>query len=176
MVGDRTRTVVDVGSATHGGDVSIGPLIERFAPRVLYGFDPQQPSGREMISGTEVILEPWVAWTAAGTVGFSGEGLGARVGEGVATQCFDLPAFLCTLDPPVVLKLDCEGSEYELIPALIDTRVDVTLELLLVEWHCPECGHGAWSHRADCDSMPETEELASSLERQLACPVERWAL
>lgn len=178
--------MVDVGCATHGADRSIEPLVERFHPAALFGFDPQVYACEFEIDGTRVVLDDAAAWTEDGMVDFVGANLGARVAEFAPggyghggdrrVRCIDLARFLAPLPTGAVLKLDAEGSEYPLVEKLIETRIDATLGLLLVEWHCPFCGHGTWSHAASCDQMDEAEALAVGLEQQLACPVERWEL
>jgi FkbM family methyltransferase len=186
MAGDRTGVVVDVGCATHGADRSIEPLVDRFHPAELFGFDPQVFPCEFHIEETRVQLFDLAAWTETGEVEFVGNNLGARVAEFAPggyghggdrkVKCIDLTTFLAPLPTGTVLKLDAEGSEYPIVQKLIETRIDAALGLLLVEWHCPFCGHGTWSHAASCDQMDEAEQLAVGLDEQLACPVERWEL
>ena len=172
--------VVDVGSATHGGDVSIEPLIEQFEPDEFYGFDPQQQPVEYQLNGTKVKLQNVAAWTHTGRVHFAGNNLGARVteDEGPEVECIDLAVFLeHQLERGgVILKLDAEGSEYPLLDKLIALGLDEQLDEILVEWHCPECHHGGWSHAISCESMDETEALARQYEARLRCKNTRWEL
>jgi FkbM family methyltransferase len=179
MAGVGSGIVIDVGCATHGGDRSIEPLIERFHPEVLFGFDPQVFECMYVTDGTVVVLSDKAAWTVNGRIRFDGNSLGARVVDkgGKHVRCFDLAQMIAKEGRrPLYLKLDCEGSEYPIIEKLIKTRVDATIDLLLVEWHCQSCGHGIWSHAVTCDQMEEAEAQAIALEDRLACPVERWEL
>ena len=56
---------------------------------------------------------------------------------------------------PIVLKLDCEGAEYDLLRHLMDTRADSRLELAIVEWHDPDRGR-------------------EFIESNIACRIEQW--
>jgi hypothetical protein len=181
VAGDRQGIVVDVGCATHGADRSIEPLVERFHPETLFGFDPQVYACSFDVDGTTVVLSNEAAWTMSGRVRFDGANLGAHVSAegkgGRFVRAIDIVAFCASLvKRPLYVKLDAEGSEWPIIEALIKTRVDATIDLLLVERHCPSCRHGIWSHALSCDQMDEAEALAIGLEQQLACPVERWEL
>lgn len=186
MGSSRTGIVVDVGCATHGADQSIGPLIEQYRPETLFGFDPQVYDCEFDQDGTRVKLQGVAAWIFDGEIAFVGNNLGARVvefepgayghGNDRQVKCIDIVRFVSQLPTGTILKLDAEGSEYPIVEKLIETRVDAGLGKLLVEWHCPFCGHGTWSHAASCDQMDEAEAMAVALEQQLACPVERWEL
>lgn len=186
MASGRQGIVVDVGCATHGEDRSIEPLVDQFHPEVLFGFDPQVYACEFDIDGTRVVLQDAAAWTEDGTLDFVGANLGARVAEFAPgryghggdrkVRCVDIVRFVAQLPDGVILKLDAEGSEYPIVRKLIDEKVDSKLGKLLVEWHCPYCGHGTWSHAASCDQMDEAEALATGLESALSCPVERWEL
>lgn len=172
--------VVDVGSATHGGDTSIEPLIEQFEPDELYGFDPQQKPGEYQLNGTKVKLQNVAAWVTTGRVSFVGSGLGGRISEdeGEPVECIDLAVFLeHQLERGgVTLKLDAEGSEYQIVDKLVKLDLDERLDELLVEWHCPWCGHGIWSHAEACEYMEEAEQVARDYEARLRCKHVRWEL
>lgn len=175
---DRTGVVVDVGCATHGADRSIEPLVERFHPQTLLGYDPQVYPCEFDVDGTRVRLYDQAVADTNGRLRFDGQGLGARFVDtgGKYVRCVDVAEVLAPLPTGTVLKLDAEGAEFRILERLISTRVDAGLALVLVEWHCPSCGHGVWSHAASCDQMDEAEQLAVSIESRLACPVERWEL
>lgn len=178
MGSSGTEIVIDVGCATHGADRSVEPLVDRFHPEKLYGFDPQVHPCEFDLDGTKVKLDNAAAWVSGGRLRFDGHGLGARFVEkgGRYVRCIDLPKFIANLPTGAVLKLDAEGSEWQLLRRLIDLRLDATLGLVLVEWHCYDCGHGIWSHAASCESMDTMEQEALEIEAQLACPHERWEL
>lgn len=138
--------VVDVGCHTWSHlqpdgsyiyEDSIHPLVERFHPDTLYGFDPSLNNDEEYELGdTKVILSTKAAWTEDGEIGFKPQRSRSRVGDGgYQVKCFDLAAFLEGLDDEVVLKLDIEGSEYPLLMHLGSREVDRNLSLILVEWH-----------------------------------------
>ncbi len=39
------------------------------------------------------------------------------------------------LDTPIVVKIDCEGSEYEIIQRLVDSNMIKKVDLFIIEWH-----------------------------------------
>ena len=51
--------VVDLGCFPHRGEISIEPLVERYHPDVLYGFDPWPAlvEGERVLEGTRIVLE-----------------------------------------------------------------------------------------------------------------------
>jgi hypothetical protein len=155
--------VIDVGCARYGGDFSIERLIEMFHPDVLYGFDPAWRPNMytpETPSRTLVMPSTEAAWTHDGRVPFLEDGLNGQVGsEGwPLVPCIDLARFIDMLPAgPVVLKLDCEGAEYELLEHLIKRNVDARLDRVLVEWH-PRDG----------------DSRRRKIERSLTCPIEEW--
>jgi hypothetical protein len=170
--------VVDVGCATHGADRSIEPLVERFHPELLLGYDPQVYPAEFDVDGTKVKLHDTAVSDSNGRLRFDGNGLGARFVDrgGRYVRTVDAFELVRALPAGTVFKLDAEGAEFRILERLISTRADAALGLVLVEWHCPYCGHGVWSHAASCDQMDEAEQLAVSIEERLACPVERWEL
>lgn len=177
--------VIDVGCATYGGDSSIPYLIEEFSPAVLVGFDPSEPARIYTHGGTEttVIIEQAAAWTHDGTVMFEGDGLRGHV-TGLGTRlarrvkCIDLAGYVLALvDDDVILKMDAEGSEYELLPALIGHDADLELRLLWIEWHCPACGTGWFGNETPdaCQRCGHVERgRRTELEKLLRCEVAQW--
>ncbi len=147
--------VVDLGCKSHENERSIEPLIERFQPQVLFGFDPH-PELHEGITHqgrTTVICSRKAAWAHRGPATYLQAGSSSRIDPAGDSQIttFDLAGFLYTLPrEPTVLKMDVEGAEYVLFPHLRKTGADGLLDLILVEWH-----HG-----------PSAETLA--------CKVELW--
>lgn len=178
--------VIDVGCANHGGDRSVVPLVERFHPRVLVGFDMQQGDDwwpHETIDGTEVLRVQAAAWVRNEDLSVWGSSLGARVvplsddsDSDFDTRGFDIANVIEAFAGRVVLKLDAESAEWEIIPHLVERGIDERLALILVEWHCLRCGHGGWSHAAGCEGRDETEERARAIEATVRCPIERWEL
>lgn len=142
--------VIDVGCADWGSETSMGPLIKRFRPRFLYGFDPTPAYGARRRGftqgGTRVEILNAAAWTYDGTEYLIGAGTRGSllVGEWPEqterheVETIDLARFIEDLDAPVILKLDCEGCEYQLLTHLISTGAVRSVERVLVEWHHPE--------------------------------------
>ena len=171
--------VVDLGCFPHRDEISIEPLIARFRPDVLYGFDPWPAlvEGEVVADGTRVVLERKAAWIEDGEIEFArvrglrgwdstvmraknakGEWTGA--GEIVRVPCFDFSAWLRTLPEPPVVKLDIEGAEFPVLEKLVADRTDAHVAKLLVEWHD--------------DKMPDFAERRASLLAALRCPVAPW--
>lgn len=137
--------VVDVGCANHGVD-SIGPLIERFQPDVLYGFDPNVDDASYEQGETLVELSSEAAWVHGGSVLFRSDRSASQVDQdGDEVACFNFAVWLKDLleKDEVVVKLDCEGAEFALIAAMRHHRLLERLKLLLVEWHFP-CHVETW--------------------------------
>lgn len=171
-----TLSVIDVGCATYGGDESIGPLIEEFHPAVLYGFDPQARPDSYVQDGTMVHVKRAAAALQRGPVGFQPSGLGGHIDpDAPLVPGFNLPHFISQVGGEIILKLDCEMSEYTLLPALIDLGLDERIQLLLVEWHCPWCRHGEWSHSEECEK-PEgaVNEQRAEIERAWRGELREW--
>lgn len=146
--------VVDIGCMSypaHPEDESKLKLIDRFRPEVYYGFDPH-PAQEEYdgIAGSFTpqaitIVRRKAAWIYDGTIGlvttpavlnplrtFTTEKAAPKEAR---CECFDLSRWLEGLSEQVVLKLDCEGAEYDLIEHLEQTGSIHFVDLLLVEWH-----------------------------------------
>lgn len=121
-----------------------------------------EPKGKTMIT---LINE--AAWIRGGTVGYRADGLNSWLtddGRAPSVPCFDLASFIKTLeekhDDKIVLKLDCEGSEYELLDWIIDQHADELLDLCIVEWH-PK-------------SEPAHEALSANIIERLHCEYQEW--
>lgn len=137
-------------------DLSIGPLIERFQPEVLYGFDPLlEEADVDIRAGTLVLLEPKAAWTYDGFVGIRPRGMSTNVFETPVgtTPCFDLARFIRGLpEDEIVVKFDVEGAEYPLLQHLHRTGADERIALILMEWHdeariSVRCPIEEWEHQ-----------------------------
>lgn len=165
--------VVDVGAKEWGDEESVRLLASRFRPETLFAFDihPEFDEGMEWLDAgdgfmTLVERRRAAAWTEEGTVEARLMGICTGV-NGTAVRpyerlaevpCFDLCAFLDRLEGEIVLKLDCEGSEYPLLEAIAEQGLDERLKLVIVEWHDGVYAHG----------------LCRGRRPQLRCPVEEW--
>lgn len=165
-----TDIVVDLGccSFQHGQYVedSIQALIKRFAPRILFGFDPHPglPDAVGQVHGTTVVTSRRAAWTHNGEVGLSLQGDCTHVDldEKQRAKAFDLAAWIRTLPQArIVLKVDVEGAEYVLLPHLIDQGLMDRFSHVLVEWHDGSYANGFAADR-------------ESILARIECPVEEW--
>lgn len=159
--------VIDVGCARYGGDYSIERLIEKFEPDILYGFDPSwlPEMYDESAYKTTVIVSTEVAWTRKGVIPFLEDGLNGQIGDAdfwPRLRCIDLARFIKRFPTggEIILKMDCEGSEYELLEHLMNTGVDERLSLAWVEWH-PR-------------GVLDPAERRASIERRIRCPLDEW--
>jgi len=147
--------VIDVGCAKYGGDYSIERLLEEFNPQILHGFDPAWQA--DMFDPPEdlqavVHVSNEAAWTHDGKVRFTVGGLGGQVtSTGPELPCIDLARVVIEQysvryerdkgndwtrnETGIVLKMDAEGSEYELLDHLIEAGADKLLKLAWIEWH-----------------------------------------
>jgi len=172
-----TDIVVDLGCCSYQRgnrlEDSISTLIKRFKPSVLFGFDPH-PALREAVGqvyGTTVITTRKAAWT-----GSYDNGIGLRLqgncthvvptrpwGNGLEwAHTFDIADWVRSLpDVKIVLKVDVEGSEYILLPHLIEKGLIDRFSRILIEWHTGQYANG---YEADRGSILE----------QIPCPVEEW--
>lgn len=158
--------VVDIGCAEypeHPNDKSIVPLIDRFRPERLLGFDPRAVDADYRYGGCDVSVRSCAVWVEDGMIPFEmdGRGIVATLAvDGKLVPCVDIVSVIDELDGPVVLKLDCEGTEYALLERLHHSGLDATLKLILVEWH-------------EYGDLPE--QRRDSLLESLRCPVEEWS-
>lgn len=171
-----TGIVVDVGCFPHRDEISIEPLIRRYRPDLLYGFDPWPAlvEGEREFEGTRVILSRKAAWVEDGEIEFArvrgfrawnstvmrakatrGEWSGA--GDVIRVPCFDFSAWLRGLSEPAVVKLDVEGAEFEILEKMVDEGTDLLVSELHVEWHD--------------DRMPGFTDRREALMARLRCPV-----
>jgi FkbM family methyltransferase len=153
--------VIDVGCAKYGGDFSIERLIEEFHPDILFGFDPNPaleqlgPGEPFLIGDTEVMLEQKAAWIFDGEVGYVNDSLNSWVTDSRSAEkvpCFDLACFIEELpEDEIVLKMDAEGSEYDLLRHLILKGMDERLKLAWIEWHVPDRGRAQIEAEIGCE-------------------------
>ncbi len=162
--------VVDLGCERHGTDNSIGPLVERFKPEVLLGFDPAATPLCYQIEDTEVVISTHAAWVNDGTTQFSGAGDEATIvqsssawnGTERPVRCFDFSAWLRRLtSPKVIVKMDIEGAELPILEKVVADGTDDRISLLIIEWH---------------DGMfdPSYGGRRTEVEAALRCPAEIW--
>ena len=171
--------VVDLGCYPHRDEISIEPLVERYRPEVLYGFDPWPAlvEGETELEGTRVVLQREAAWIEDGEIEFAHvRGLRgwdstvmrdknthdewSRPDSVIRVPCFDLSSWLRGLPEPPIVKLDVEGAEFPILQKLVDDGTDVLIAELLVEWHD--------------DKMPQYAERRTELVSKLRCPVSPW--
>lgn len=157
--------VIDVGAARYGDDYSMERLIEQFSPKYLYAIDPNPalaPPGNDQ-DGSGIELIRAAAWTYDGKVGYVEAGLRSSVSlEGQKVSCIDLARVVEEVaaqhEGQLVLKLDCEGSEYTLLAHLMSKEADKKLDLCIVEWH----------------PIADAAYSREMLEDQINCPIEEW--
>ena len=167
--------VIDVGCARYGGAQSLEHLVAEFDPVMVYGFDPSNeivasagadwsrvnPNELRYLtpSGCGVVLEQKAAWIHDGTIGYRADGLGSWVTDlqgAPQVECVDMAIFIQDIhdnvpQEEIVLKLDCEGSEYEILRHLINKGVDKLLTLAWVEWHSPDRGRARIEEEISCE-------------------------
>lgn len=161
--------VIDVGAARYGGDYSMERLIDQFNPTYLYAIDPNPALELpELCEETIIVLHQAAAWIRGGTVGYRADGLNSWLTDdpgAPSVDCIDLAWFIRSKygiheDDNFILKLDCEGSEYELLDWIIDNDADELLDLCIVEWH-PK-------------SEPAHEALSQDILARLRCEYQEW--
>lgn len=164
--------VIDVGAARYGGDYSIERLINEYKPRILYAFDPNmeallaavETAHPEKDIATQIYYLGSAAWTYDGEIGFHTDGLKSRLTEDPGAEkvpCFDLAHFIRELDEREtnILKLDTEGSEYDLLSHLLLRAADTFLTRVVVEWH---------------DGPPNAKARRRAIEDEFSCPIQEW--
>ncbi len=165
-----TEIVVDLGCERHGKDRSIEPLVKRFSPKVLLGFDPDATPSRFGLEGTEVVINESAAWVRDGTLQLSGEGdkatvmgaSSARNGTERTVPCFDFSQWLNGLaSSKVIVKMDIEGAELPVLEKVVADGTDDRISLLILEWH-DQFFDSSYSQRR------------ARVEAALRCPVEVW--
>ncbi len=162
--------VIDVGCFTFSPrEDSVQRLIDRFDPRILFGYDPLGEDTITSRGNTMLVLRRAAAyWKAALTVGVVVDGNRTSITPNGVTERYvpavNLPALIQALPRPLVLKLDCEGCEFPLLHRIRALNLDRTLDLVLVEWH------EATDPAADCYGYG-WQRLGRP---DLRCEVENW--
>lgn len=166
--------VVDLGCCTRAGDDSVRPLIRRYKPDVLYGFDPGAKDRTEFINGTRCEFRAMAAWTYYGTIEM-GVGSGQHLcdtlvrdyGYGGPWQrvdqvpCFNFADWLDALEEPAVVKMNIEGGEFDLLEHVLDRDADWNVLEWLIAWH-------------DGRLPAEYSERRKAIEARLRAPAKSW--
>lgn len=178
--------VIDVGCATHGGDQSLQTLVDELNPLEIWGFDPAARDRGYVVGETTIIESTSAAWIFDGLIGFKIASLGGHVTakEPATTPCIDLARFILDMQipphTPLIVKMDCEGAEYELVPHLASTGADLKIDMLMIEWHCDGCGYGIWNwddpHPDGCKANQEMWRVRrAATEALVKCPTGGWS-
>jgi FkbM family methyltransferase len=171
--------VVDLGCFPHRHEISIEPLITQYAPDVLYGFDPWPGlvEGEIELERTRVVLRRKAAWIENGVIEFARVG-GLRGWDStivrekasrdewlrsdiILVPCFDFSSWLRELPEAPIVKMDVEGSEFQILERMVDEGTDRLVGELLVEWH-------------ENKMIGEFAEPKERLLAALRCPVASW--
>jgi FkbM family methyltransferase len=153
-----TFVIIDVGCHPHGHEVSVEPLIDRYAPAYLAGYDPYSGlvEGETQIGLTRVELTRAAVWNRDGTISYT-ELEGERswdstvvtdktmhreweVGHIEQVACVDASRIVRELarawpHQQIVLKIDAEGAEFTILDRLLETGDARLIDRALVEWH-----------------------------------------
>jgi FkbM family methyltransferase len=154
--------VIDVGCEQYSGAESVRALVKRYKPTVLYGFDPLCVDADTWIGDTHVVTYKAAAWVYDGEVSFRwqpGTTMSRIEDGGQPVRCIDLAKVVRGAAQDygsVVLKLDCEGAEYQLLEHLLAEGAAERLTKVLVEWHGNE------------------QAARDSILARLTCPVGEW--
>ena len=173
--------VGDLGCFPHRHEVSIEPLVRRYRPQVLYGFDPWPGliESEAQLDGTRVVLERKAAWIEDGVIEYArvrglrawdstvmraknsrGEWSSSGSEEIIRVPCFDLSSWLRRLPERPVVKFDIEGAEFPILERMVEDGTDALVAKILVEWH---------DHK-----MESFAERKAKVLSQLRCSVSDW--
>jgi len=159
---------IDVGCSPQGGN-SIRHIIRENRPDQLYGFDPS-PAVKPIVGVSEVEgvpVEVWrmAAWHENVNLYWVPHGYGyvstTPEQNSIPIQAFDLADFIAErpADEKILLKLDCEGAEYKILPHLLERGLGDRLEALWIEWHY---------------NVEGAEEIEAQVREILTCPIWNW--
>lgn len=154
-------TVIDVGCAPYEGEESIPVLVDKFSPSLLLAFDPAVEDKQWMEGDTWVEQYRAAVTDRDGETGWQPSGTRSYVNEDSCyrVRTVDVARLVNELpDDEIVMKLDCEGSEYPILQRLTATGADRKLSKVLVEWH----------------RLSDHEQEQKNLLRSLRCEVEEW--
>jgi len=146
-------------------------LIDEFHPTHLYAYDPHPVLELPPLDGTIVELVRAAAWTHTGTVGYVEHDVWSYLTDtpdAPQVRCVDLAKELWRLKrkhkDSLVLKLDCEGAEYMLLPHLVARGADRFLDVLWVEWHPYEHPY----------AMTDHARIRAEVEASVRCEMRVW--
>ncbi len=118
---------------------SMQVLVSKYKPDMIYGFDPRPTMGDSVsvIDGCPAEIQNRAAWLYDGEARYCDRAEGSFLADSCdqRVQCFDFSAWLSELAGDVVVKMDIEGSEYELLEKMLDDGTATKVKELLVEWH-----------------------------------------
>lgn len=191
---DRMIAVIDIGCYAHsGGDASIPYLLDEFDPDLLFGFDPLTTDREWTLPGrrARIVERAAAMWTHDGTVPFERAATSSSAFPDddrlERVSCVDVVRVVRELleknGGGLVVKMDAEGGEYVLLPALLEAGLVPRIALLWVEWHCPTCRRGSGDgrgHRDNCAAMrdgldvPERVVELSDAVIEAGCEVHPW--
>ena len=171
----RNSIVFDIGCNTYGEEESTHKLVERFDPEIYIGFDPLYAGPiYQKVRDTHCFFYKVVAWNKDGMTMFNfssstSNPVGAPIVTGQRSvktyaNCIDFSAVLLEAVgkfKEIIVKMDCEGSEIQLLDRLIEVQADIQISLLLIEWH-------------DLILNAYTADERLRLTHKLLCPVELW--
>jgi hypothetical protein len=156
------KTIIDVGCAHLQSFKSIEHICDSdgLHPEFALGLDPRCEPTTYRYGPTLVTMLDMAAWTSTGSADWDDWGIGSCIRKGGQhrVKTIDLAALVHVLKP-AVLKLDCEGAEWELLKHLREQGADTEVGVVWVEWHP---GH--------------SERHKQSLIRSLRCDVVEWHL
>ncbi|KAF8749373.1 hypothetical protein HU200_012711 [Digitaria exilis] len=199
----RRYVYVDVGARSYGS--SIGSWFRKHYPKQnhtfqVYAIEADPAFHSEYAAKKGVTLLPYAAWISNETLKFeinadpgkeegkaNGRGMGRiRPAAGnikMSSQVRSVPAFdfaewlkqTVTEQDYVVMKMDVEGTEFDLIPRLFDTGAICLIDELFLECHYnrwQKCCPGERSPKYD-NTYEECLDLFSSL-RESGVLVHQW--
>ena len=157
--------VIDVGAMHHPPEESTYFLADYFNPLAVYAFDGLfDKSNEEEYGETWIFRRAEAAWVHDQGMPYRDRGMCSSVtdeGEKVVPT-FDLAEFIDTYRKPndeIILKLDCEGAEYVLIPHLIETGAIHHVSTLLLEVHPPHLANGWYVPPSERPALPPELEV-----------------
>ncbi len=132
--------VVDLGCNSYDPSYSsLHTLVEEYEPDLIYGFDPNPTmvGAVTVVGDCPAVVQNKAAWLYDGEARFCDRGMGSFIGDmcDQRVKCFDFSAWFAGLEGDVVVKMDIEGSEYELLERMLDDGTAGKVKELLVEWH-----------------------------------------
>lgn len=97
--------------------------------KINLNIETPEGEGDVGMGSSTISLEKWNPWNGRIKQNFK---------KTVEVDCFDLSDYiskLCNSKDRIIIKMDIEGSEYDVLERLIETNVVSMIEHLSVEWH-----------------------------------------